>query len=389
MNRRSNFSDSRTGRSYAGPTQLCANSSDEHALRDVRMMLRDYQIGDKHQVCRRNMKTVDTVMSPDIPDHFIDPVTMDIMHDVVTIGPHSFDRSTAARLKLVNGSYKNPLDRQEYAVIYKNIGLQKALDEWKKYSGYFTADQLPDVDSNPTVMDDEYRIAYAAASVASAARTALAVIYEENDDDDDTDAVRVLELPMGWSNVPDVDLLSIVQELHIVERNEDDLVTSRLVVGRTEDNHVSIEFNCRGGGNFHIYRMLVPGYEIVEDINRLINGHYQLYDIFSSIWRTNLFVRAIRGFILTRSKTRVTINMGIETMVWTCYIVGNEPWSAEESMLETESFDLLDNASELMFNASMRRICKRLVEDYRSVHLDILQIPILAATISLIASMTR
>jgi hypothetical protein len=122
--------------------------------------------------------------------------------------------------------------------------------------------------------------------------------------------------------------------------------------------------------------MFSTEHDIVEDMNQLIDEHFQLYDMFSSLWRLTLFLRSIRAFVQAQSKTRVIINMGIETMILTCHIVENESWSTQESMVEPDN------------GTVMIRIRDRLVDDYRHVRLDLAQRRILSATITLIDSMT-
>jgi hypothetical protein len=128
---------------------LCTESSDDHAMYDLRKLFRTAGVGTKQELCRQNVVSpTSRIQVPEVPSFFRDVATMELMNDPVSLGPHTVDRSTAEQLRVEN-QYQNPLDRRYYAEVYPNLALREAIQAWKIRTGYF--DEIPDenVQQNP------------------------------------------------------------------------------------------------------------------------------------------------------------------------------------------------------------------------------------------------
>jgi hypothetical protein len=120
-------------------TDLCLESRDAQALSALRRLLPDQGgVGDKREICRRALPGCGQIQPPDTPDYFLDAISLEIMDDPFTIGPHSFDRSTVEMLQDgLSKQYQNPLTRDWYTHVYPNIALREAIEAWKSHSGFF------------------------------------------------------------------------------------------------------------------------------------------------------------------------------------------------------------------------------------------------------------
>jgi hypothetical protein len=97
------------------------------------------------------------IKPPFVPPYFRDPVTQQIMHDPVYLGPDTFDRSTIKNPVGLSRQYWNPLDKHRYTHMYSNTPLSEAIEAWKLRTGYFHSSlgvQYPDPDSDTGPSDD-------------------------------------------------------------------------------------------------------------------------------------------------------------------------------------------------------------------------------------------